>query len=118
MAVYYPVIFHHDGHVSELPPFLLDGSAWYGFQYVIYDLAKENPLKIKHVQDTWRPLQLRFFEQAEQAAEEANGMDADAADAMLRAVSLNISNTIQTTLLHLNSTLSEPGSAGGGGGFF
>jgi hypothetical protein len=68
-------------------------------------LAKEDPTKIKHVQDTWRPLQLRFFKQAEQAAEEANGMSADAADAMLRAVLLNISNTIQVALLHLNSTL-------------
>ena len=110
MAVYYPVVFHHDGHVSELPSFLLDGSAWYGFRHVIYDLAKEDHQKIKHVQDTWRPYQLRFFEQAEQAAEKANGMDADAADAMLRAVSLNISNTIQTVLKQLNSTLGEEGS--------
>jgi hypothetical protein len=36
-------------------------------------------------------------------------MDADAADAMLREVSLNISNTIQMMLLQLNSTLSEQG---------
>lgn len=100
-------LFHHDGRVSELPPFLVDGSVWYGFQYVMYNLAKEDQGKIKHVQDTWRPLQLRFFKQAEQAAEEANGMSADAADAMLRAVLLNISNTIQVTLLHLNRTLAD-----------
>ena len=57
------------------------------------------------MQDAWRPLQLDFFEQAEQAAVQANSMDADAASAMLQAVALNISNTIQNTLLHLNQTL-------------
>ena len=25
MAVYYPVIFHHEGHVSEVPTFLSSG---------------------------------------------------------------------------------------------
>ena len=45
--------------------------------------------KIKHVQDTWRPLQLRFFAQAEAAAARAETMDAAAADDMLRAVSTN-----------------------------
>lgn len=105
MAVYYPIIFHHEGRVSELPPFLLNGSAWYGFRHVIYNLAGNNPLKVKQVQDAWRPLQLDFFEQAEQAAVQANSMDADAASAMLQAVALNISNTIQNTLLHLNQTL-------------
>jgi hypothetical protein len=89
MAVYYPIIFHHEGHVSELPPFLTNGDAWYGFRYVIYNLAKENPLKIKRVQDTWRPIQLRFFEQAEKAAAEAEKMEAAAADAMLRSVLVN-----------------------------
>eukprot|EP01051_Picozoa_sp_SAG22_P010909 SAG22_NODE_1012_length_6040_cov_4.791449_3_plen_75_part_00 len=74
---------------------------------MIYDLAKEDPLKIKRVQDTWRPLQLRFFAQAEQAAEQAAGMDADAADELLRAVTLNISDTIQMTLLQLNRTLAS-----------
>jgi hypothetical protein len=104
MAVYYPVIFHHDGRVSELPPFLLDGSAWYGFRYVIYDLVREDQLKVKQVQDTWRPIQLRFFEQAERAAEQVVGMSADEADVLLKAMTLNISNTIQATLLYLNRT--------------
>ena len=108
MAVYYPAIFHHDGRVGELPPFLLNGSAWYGFRHVIYDLVGEDASKIKQVQDTWRPIQLRFFEQAEQAAEQANSMDADAADALLQVVMLNISDTIQATLLRLNQTLRLP----------
>ena len=105
MAVYYPVIFHHDGHVSEIPPFLLNGSAWYGFRHVAYDLAGTDNLKIKQVQDTWRPIQLQFFEQAEQAAVQAGNMTVDEAAVMLAAVLSNISNTIQTTLLHLNRTL-------------
>ena len=105
MAVYYPVIFHHDGHVSELPDFLSSGKAWYGFRYVIYELAKQNPFKIKLVQDTWRPIQLGFFEQAERAAEQAEALPVAQADALLRAVLLNISATIQSTLLHLNNTL-------------
>jgi hypothetical protein len=64
MSVYYPVFFHHDGRVSALPPFLADGSAWYSFRYVAYELAKEDPVKIKRVQDTWRPLQMQFFKLA------------------------------------------------------
>ena len=106
MAVYYPVFFHHDGRVCELPQFLSDGSAWYGFRYVIYELAKEDRAKIKRVQDTWRPIQLRFFHQAEEAAIMASQMrDAASADVLLGKVMTNISATIRLTLLHLNQTL-------------
>ena len=61
MAVYYPVIFHHEGRVSPLPAFLASGDAWYGFRFVIYELAKEDPFKIKKVQNTWRTIQLKVF---------------------------------------------------------
>ena len=106
MAVYYPVFFHHDGHVCQLPQFLSDGSAWYSFRYVIYELAREDPMKIKRVQDTWRPIQLRFFQQAEEAAEMASQMkDVTAADALLSNIVANISETIRETLVHLNQTL-------------
>jgi hypothetical protein len=33
MAVYYPVIFHHDGHVSELPDYMTSGILWWNFHY-------------------------------------------------------------------------------------
>ncbi len=109
MAVYYPVFFHHDGHVCELPQFLSDGSAWYGFRYVIYELAKEDQSKIKTVQDTWRPIQLQFFTQAEEAAVVAAQMgDIAEAEAMLDGVVANISETIRLTLLQLNHTLAVP----------
>ena len=79
--------------------------AWYAFRYVIYELAKTDPAKIKHVQDTWRPIQLRFFQQAERAAAQVEMLPATQADAFLSAVLLNMSTTIQTTLLQLNRTL-------------
>ena len=33
MAAYYPVIFHHDGHVSELPDYMTSGILWWNFHY-------------------------------------------------------------------------------------
>ena len=106
MAVYYPVFFHHGGRVSEHPQFLADGSAWYAFRYVIYELAKEDPIKIKRVQDTWRPLQLQFFQMAEEGATMAAQMrDVLAADALLGKITTNISSTIKQTLEELNRTL-------------
>ena len=104
MAVYYPVIFHHDGHVSEMGDFLTSGEAWHGFKYSIYSLAGYSHKRIKYIQDTWRPIQQRFFEQAEEAAEKAEKMELVAADAMLTGVLLNISTTIRQTLVDFNRT--------------
>jgi len=131
-----PVIFHHEGRVSPLPAFLASGDAWYGFRYVIYELAKEDSTKIKKVQDTWRTysgecmgppnpfklplwwlylwlhvflrvgaIQLRFFEQAEEAAVAAERISSDEADAFLGKVMANISETIRVTLVNFNQTL-------------
>jgi len=105
MTVYYPVIFHHDGRVSPMPDFLSTSKAWYAFKYSIYNIAGKDQRKIKHIQDTWKPIQKQFFTQAEEAAVKAEQMDADAADAMLGAVLKNISQTIQSTLLTFNRTL-------------
>lgn len=105
MTVYYPVIFHHAGRVSPMPDFLSSSEAWYAFRYSIYDVAGTDKQKIKHIQDTWKPIQSRFFGQAEEAAVKAEQMDADAADVMLAAVLQNISKTIQSTLLEFNQTL-------------
>ena len=70
-----------------------------------YEVAKTDAAKIKMVQDTWRPIQLRFFAQAEEAAAAAELMEVGAADAMLQAVLQNVSETIRLTLGHLNQTL-------------
>ena len=71
----------------------------------IYDLAGQDQKKIKHVQDTWRPIQQRFFEQAETAAAQVEAMELDAAQAMLKALMVNISTTLHDTLVGLNSSL-------------
>ena len=57
MAAYYPVIFHHDGHVSELPDYMTSGILWWDFHYSIYALAGRDQRKVKHVQERWRPIQ-------------------------------------------------------------
>ena len=105
MAAYYPVIFHHDGHVSELPDYMTSGILWWNFHYSIYDLAGQNQEKIKHVQDTWRPIQQRFFAQAEAAAAEAETMEVGAAQAMLKVLMANIATTLHKTLVRFNATL-------------
>jgi hypothetical protein len=112
LQVYYPVFFFADGHISTMPAFLSDGSAWYAFRYVIYELAKEDPVKIKTVQDTWRPIQLQFFRQAENAAVMAAQMrDVASAEALLSKVLDQISETIRLTLVHLNNTLVDDASS-------
>lgn len=105
MAVYYPVIFHHEGHVSELPDYMTSGTLWWNFHYSIYDLAGQNQEKIKHVQDTWRPIQQRFFAQAEAAAAEAETMEVGAAQAMLKVLMASIAMTLHKTLVRFNATL-------------
>ena len=105
MAVFYPIIFHHDGHVGAVDEWLGSSAPWWGFRYVAYDLAKTDEAKIEAARAAWRPVQERFFEEADANALAANGMDADAADAMLAAWMQNVSTTIRTTLEHLNKTL-------------
>jgi len=105
MTVYYPVIFHHDGQVSPMGDFLSSSKAWWAFRYSIYNLAGEDPEKIKHIQDTWKPIQQRFFQEAEEAAVKAEQMDVDAANTMLGSLLHNMSETIRTTLVKFNETL-------------
>ena len=40
-----PVIFHHEGHISPMPDWLVSNHPWWGFRYVIYDLAGERAMK-------------------------------------------------------------------------
>merc|ERR1740121_2988972 len=61
MTVYYPVIFHHEGHVSSVPEFLSTPEAWLAFKHSIYNLAGTDHQKIRHIQDTWKPIQQQFF---------------------------------------------------------
>ena len=105
MAVFYPTIFHHDGHVSAVPAWLGSVAPWWGFRFVAYNLAKTDTAKIEAVRAAWLPVQQRFFAEADAKALAANGMDAAAADAMLAAFMVNVSTTIRTTLEHLNKTL-------------
>ena len=79
---------------------------------MIYELAKEDPVKIKTVQDTWRPIQLQFFREAEKAAVMAAQMrDVASAEALLSKVLDQISETIRLTLVHLNNTLVDDASS-------
>jgi hypothetical protein len=105
MTVYYPVIFHHDGMVSEMGDFLTNSDAWWAFRYSIYTIAGTDQSKIKTIQDTWRPIQTQFFSQAEDAAVRANQLDPDAANTMLASLLANFSATIKTTLLGFNRTM-------------
>jgi len=68
-----------------LDDFLSTSQAWWAFRYSIYNLAGTSSSKIKHIQDTWRPIQNRFFQLAEGAAAAELGLSA--ADAKNRPVS-------------------------------
>ena len=109
MTVYYPVIFHHEGHISPMPDWLVSNHPWWGFRYVIYNLAKKNHAKIKYVQDTWKPIQQRFFDEAERAAAEAEQMPLAKANAMLGNLLANFSVTVLNTLTMFNNTLGPDG---------
>ena len=107
MAVYYPIIFHHNGSVSEMTEFLSTSRAWWAFRYSIYNLAGRNANKIKEIQGTWQPIQQQFFSMAESAAERANTMEEAAASSMLRDLLVNITTTIRSTLENWNKTMTE-----------
>ena len=53
----------------------LKRSCRYSFRHVAYDLAQEDLTKIMLVQDIWRPIQLRFFDQAGDYASIASDLD-------------------------------------------
>lgn len=63
-----------------MPDWLVSNHPWWGFRYVIYTLAGQNHAKIKLVQDTWKPIQQRFFDEAEKAATAAESMTLTEAD--------------------------------------
>ena len=105
MSVYYPIIFHHDGRTAQPPPWLRSEAPWWAFRYVTYHLARGSALKVQKVRDTWRPIQLRFFREAEALADAVNDMSATDADAALAVFMANVSSTMHATLLHLNHTL-------------
>ena len=105
MSIFYPTIFHHDGMATAVPAWLGSSAPWWGVRYVTYALCGSDAAKIKTVQDTWRPIQTRFFRQAERLADEVNDLSPSAADAKLADFMTNVSATIHDTLLHFNRTL-------------
>ena len=88
-----------------MPPWLVSTGPWYGFRYAIYQLAGKDQTKIKHMQDTWAPIQQRFFAEAEHAAAAAEKLTVDGANAMLGKMLANFSDTIKGTLEMFNATL-------------
>ena len=70
-----------------------------------YTLCGTDATKIKHVQDTWRPIQTRFFREAEALADKVNDMDVATADTALARFMTNVSTTIHETLAKFNTTL-------------
>ena len=105
MSVFYPTIFHHDGLAAPAPAWLGSSAPWWGFRYVTYNLARDDLEKVKLVRDTWRPVQQRFFREAETLAEAADGMSIEDANAAIATFMSNVSQTMHDTLLHLNKTL-------------
>merc|ERR1711964_839813 len=105
MAVYYPVFFHHDGLASPYDDYMSSTAPWFNFRYVTYTLCAGSTKKDQFVKDTWRPIQQRFFKDAEAAAATAAGMEAAEANTLLAGITKNVSATIQATLKMLNETL-------------
>eukprot|EP00658_Telonema_sp_P-2_P038965 TRINITY_DN27876_c0_g2_i1.p1 TRINITY_DN27876_c0_g2~~TRINITY_DN27876_c0_g2_i1.p1 ORF type:complete len:243 (+),score=42.58 TRINITY_DN27876_c0_g2_i1:78-806(+) len=89
-------------------------AAWWGFRYLVDSLAAQDQTKIKIVQDTWRPIQERFFVQAEAAAVQVERMQLHDAQTLLRALLKSMSDTIRSTLLEFNHTMLEEHTASGG----
>ena len=105
MSIFYPTIFHHEGLATAVPDWLGSSAPWWGVRYVTYTLCKADARKIAYVQETWKPIQQRFFRTAEALAEEVYSLDAATADHRLAAFMANVSATIRATLIHFNETL-------------
>lgn len=100
MSFWYPVFFE-----GTIPSWLLSYDPWRSFKHVAYGLAGEDLTKIHAVKDAWRPLQQDVLKRAESVAEEAARHQGSARAALLTEFMANVSDSMQATLRHLNSTL-------------